>query len=381
MRKASEVDTSILGLFKARYMGSTAVRIPDDIAYLSKSIDPLRGRESAVKVFFIVRERDIKIVDRDTADVIQFAGSDQIAFHGFDPADKKILLFSVRTTATQQRLYCHAIEFKDSYAEVARAMQKSVAAAAAAAPANGLMGAAPPSRTLSRQQSTPSIVSAPPAMASALDEEDSFRNGGVRSQPSRRVSNGDVRERDELRAQLSQEAAQYPSGASGGAPPPAGTTLQRGFQQSVRRQSSGVLTYENVSQFFGFYIGKGLCRTLFGNEELLDALDRCTRQRRDSLGNPRSIGDPIVLILDTESIKMVDRETGAPIMTEYIKNISYSSVLERSHEKDTFGYIAVDRRLGSINCHLFYLAPGEAPRAYQAINNAFKLLAELDKYV
>jgi hypothetical protein len=108
------------------------------------------------------------------------------------------------------------------------------------------------------------------------------------------------------------------------------------------------------------------------------------------------------------------------MFTEFIKNISYTCVLDAVDHTDVFAFIAVNKRLGSIICHIFHVpkvrpttahgmkrgwAASPSPRmhplpvppppppvllvqlprqgsgnkAYAAINTAFQLLAADEK--
>ncbi|EDQ92328.1 uncharacterized protein MONBRDRAFT_13710, partial [Monosiga brevicollis MX1] len=46
---------------------------------------------------------------------------------------------------------------------------------------------------------------------------------------------------------------------------------------------------------------------------------------------------------------------------------------------DVFAYIAVNKRMGTIHCHIYHVPKGSGNRAYAAINNAFKMLAADEK--
>lgn len=46
-----------------------------------------------------------------------------------------------------------------------------------------------------------------------------------------------------------------------------------------------------------------------------------------------------------ESVRIVDKSSGATLAAEFIKNISYTCVLESTDQVDVFAYIAVNKRL------------------------------------
>jgi hypothetical protein len=71
--------------------------------------------------------------------------------------------------------------------------------------------------------------------------------------------------------------------------------------------------------------------------------------------------------------------SGSVMFPEFIKNISYTCVLDAIDSTDIFAYIAVNKQLGVINCHIYHVPKGSGNRAYMSINQAFKLLAADEK--
>ena len=67
------------------------------------------------------------------------------------------------------------------------------------------------------------------------------------------------------------------------------------------------------------------------------------------------------------------------MFAEFIKNISYTCVLDAVDKTDLFAFIAVNKQLGVVNCHIYHVPKGSGNRAYSAINTAFKLLAADEK--
>lgn len=80
-------------------------------------------------------------------------------------------------------------------------------------------------------------------------------------------------------------------------------------------------------------------------------------------------------------VQLLELTTGAKMVTAFVKNVSYSCILDRSDGGDVFGFISVDQHLGTNHCHLLRMQPGGGSAVHSAINNAFQMLAAEEKYV
>lgn len=255
----------------------------------------------------MVSPHELKLIDRSTNDVVQNCNIDDVTYSGLDPKDKKGFVYITRTKLGLW--YCHVFAVKEKAAEIPKAINKAFQAASSGAVRS----------PISRQHS----------VADALQK---------------------VNERPELHRQMS-------------APVTMGAT-------SVPASTS---TGPNRKTFDAYFLGSVPVNEQMGNQVIKDAVAKNAEHRKqlqvfnvDSAlvltlvsqsirksvkGKKQSSqeGDPVTLIVSSESVRTVERLTGETVMAEFIRNISFTGVpeIEGKKKEDIFAYIANNERLVS----------------------------------
>lgn len=276
-RKEREEDTSAsaaaqtttvvenLEAFKAKYYGSVTVDNPQGVDVICQAALKVKQQnQPVVKVYVMILKREIKLIDRDTGDVIQNTPMGLVTFSAVDPSDKKQFAYITRSKAGP--LYCHIFSVKERAGDIPRAISSAFNAIAHEIPPPAIApgpisppqrlasvnaGVGMPATPVHRQMSSPSAFGASPPVASPPGRSMSM-SMGMGAAPSMAVG--------ERQATI---LAPSPGETSASLPPfPTGT-------------------------FDAFYLGHEVVKELMGNNVVKDAVKRNEEKRKEAQVRPR----------------------------------------------------------------------------------------------
>ncbi|EGD82789.1 hypothetical protein PTSG_03439 [Salpingoeca rosetta] len=315
---------------KARYLGPVLLSGPGDPASMDNAVKRLRASAQVARASVHISNESVKITDRAGKDVLLLAERENICCHGMQPNSTTFLCLVVDQNS---RYYCHVINMPKS--EASKACRALV---------------------------------------------DCFGGGDGEIVPSWKSKN---------KKRLRQSVKPGRRRSSISAAPSNG--FDEHATRSVASPRAVVVSAEQLAReretfprkFVGMYLGAQPVDALFGADVIRKAVEENgqERLRQHMADTTAGFGDPVTVIVSTQNVRTMDRTTGSVMMSEFIKNISYTSVLDSVDGNDVFAFIAVNKRIGGIHCHIYHVPRGQGQLAYMAVETAFKLLAADEKAI
>eukprot|EP00730_Choanoeca_flexa_P005059 TRINITY_DN11867_c1_g1_i9.p1 TRINITY_DN11867_c1_g1~~TRINITY_DN11867_c1_g1_i9.p1 ORF type:complete len:890 (+),score=245.21 TRINITY_DN11867_c1_g1_i9:193-2862(+) len=316
-------------MYPCRYVGRIAIGSePPNLDAIRAKANAIRKQSNEVTRSFLIldsKKKTVKVATRTNVnDVLFMAYRDTVYSFGLEPGNGNFLLIVVYQG---DQYWLHALNMRQEPAQEGSAAMQNL---------------------LGGTGDLQALASFKPSKAAKMDRKMSKKGPPAQGkEPARRGSKGSA-----------------PPARAQPAPPP---------QQA--------LTAGNSRRFVGYYLGSVPVQELFGTEVVRKAVAVNTRHRMKLNAEDKTagLGDPAIVEVTMEVVRTIDRHTGHAMFTEFIKNISYTCVLDAVDSTDIFAYIGVNKQLGVINCYIYHVPKGSGNMAYQAINQAFKLLADDEK--
>ncbi len=380
-------EGEVLGDFKVNYLGSVSVEQPRGEDVIANAAQRAKQTsQDAVKVSLVVTSGSIKVVDRDSNDVLQNSPIKNVTFCGVDPQDKKQLIYI--TKAPKGNLfYGHVFQVKEKASEIARTIVKAFpsdasqysapsgiqeedsaaspapprAATAAAAAAAAAPASTPPSQSslVGPPPSTPAPFPLASSIAPALRASVNARPGSA--------SSGAPHASGSLSSPL--VAAQAASSAQ--ASPAVSSAPTSTPSASAAAPDPSMLDMADLPKFDAVYLGSTLLTVPRG----MDVLQRAVEENREMLaaaqaarrrqGRRGADGESVTIVVHPEGLHVFEVGSGDQKFSHFIKNITFSGIVG-----DHFAYIVLDERTNRIDCFIFSTLPGVGAHLCMALKDA-----------
>ena len=355
-------NSELLGEFRAQYLGSVSVDLPrgDDVL-TSAAVRVKQINREMVKVSIEISATQIKVVDRNTSDVLQNSPISNVTCCGVDPSDKKQFIY-ITKASKGNLLYGHVFHVKEKAADIARTIERAFkhcgqdftgvwsvgtgADSSPAAPPHGAGGAS--------------------ASFSSPASESGGQQGSNFSSPSQSSASSPL--------SIPSVRLAVPAHASSplASSPKAGVDIP---------PEPSLASIAEIPKYDGMYMGSMMVTEMKGMEVVQRAIEenrelmKMAQMARKKTSSKRLIeGEPVTLIVHPEGLRTVEPGTGEVKFFHFIKNITFSAVLH-----DSFAYIVNDERLQRIDCHIFNVGPTVGSMICKNLQDALNHLEQEEK--
>eukprot|EP00045_Choanoeca_perplexa_P010131 m.101407 g.101407 ORF g.101407 m.101407 type:complete len:1126 (+) comp15166_c0_seq1:70-3447(+) len=387
-----EPGEKYLGLFKAVYLGAVPIDIKhaEDVTdvHVSKCfVEAKVLNQIPHKVWIAITSMKVATLGRKAHNLMQASAMDEITYCGLLAEDPRRFAFVTLNPAVNVIL-CNMFTIKEESAGVpvclanafqayiedqAQEVQAERDAAARAKQAARrdeehrlqleAQSAQPPAKP------TPSRTASAPATATVAAKSNS-----TAISPSRSVSTGG-KGKDKGKKRRSTDG-------------------KRGlFRRKTSSSSSTGPVVENdtdskpMGTFLTKYFGEVGVDNATGGDEVQKALAKLHAQhdeRNMEAGRRRKkhrkmVGEPAVLIVTSEGLKVMERTSETLLCNIFIKDVTFTTAGTLDKRRDFFAFIAVDVRVDRRACYLFELLKGKGEAVCKTVARAFDTYAKAYK--